>query len=270
MSAMVSAYFNRLFFCNLGERVCMMKRLVFVVAVACGVVASAASASASLINVDFSGSYTGQAATGASGDIWNTVSGGSSASNLSLKNSAGNATSVTMSYSAVGMYSSSSDTSMSFHGGTLDGLMSSYLYTNSSSTPIKVTLSGLAAGTYDLYLYSASNVKTRVTTFTGSTSVDTTGVSVVLGPNSASTLIQSTATVYDSTNTASTNYGVLELTVGTDGILTITSTMNSGESDLCGFQLVSVPEPKSVAMLLGGVLCLSIFTWRKRKMASAQ
>lgn len=226
------------------------------------------AAEASLINVDFgptpdghgtykSGdgeTYTGPGVTvGSASDTWNVTQMG--ASNLALVNSAGVATNVKMSVAANynGTAAAGSDfTSSAFRNLTWDCIG------GKPGSEITVTLTGLTAGTYDLYLYSVPPTdgegRWATWTITGSTTA-----SVAIGPNSkASTFIQGT------------NYGVVEVTVNNTGTLTITSatgTNASGtsESILNGFQLISVPEPASAAMLTFAAIGLLAYAWRKRR-----
>jgi hypothetical protein len=243
-----------------------MKHLVISSAVACLIVCSDSLTQASLISVDFgvaAGNYTtGQGVIGSASDQWNVVNNTSSrpiSGSTALTDSNGNATGVAMTYSASGL-SGNTASGYYFGGTSLQNLMCDYLFasTTFSTTKITLTLSGLAAGTYDLYLFSGAAYATspRTGTFTATTSVNTSGLSVTIYNQSCCSKFSEGAT-----------YGVLEVTVGSDGNLTITSNdaSSGGEVDLCGFQLQSVPEPASAALLIPIVVGFLAYAWRKRR-----
>ncbi len=209
---------------------------------------------AALINVDFGtgGGYSGLAmyAGGATSDTWNvaTTSSVTEANALSLVDAANQSTGVAMYYGgAAGIYNWS---------GTTNLLMKDYLYTdNPVGNSLSVYLTGLAEGTYDLYVYSQgdSGCGYRTTTFTAG------GQTLSVGP---------TAYNYAEFNEGE-NSGVLQgVTVGNDGLLTITATNASTGSNprgmLNGFQLTEVPEPGSIVLAVVGMVVLVVLPGCRR------
>jgi hypothetical protein len=247
-----------------------IRQSLLFLAVACSVALSANVVHASLINVDFgtsnSGSYgdatstaySGAAVVGTSGDVWNGTT--ATSGTVSLLGSSGIASGATMTYS--GSYMWCCGTGCSFGAGTntYRNLMNDYLIPGSGTTTDItvsnfVTLTGLAAGTYNLYIYSASDKTNRKATFTAATSVGSN--SVVIGPNSS----------YIDYFAPGVTYGLIQVTVGDTGTLTISVSKlaaDGSEIDIDGFQLQSVPEPASIVMLVSGALGVSAYAWRKR------
>ena len=192
---------------------------------------------AALINVDFNGgSYqngvangptqSGPAVIGVSGDYWNGFvdADPSVRTGEALLDSTGAATSVTLDYSAGFNYDSMSWGTSPFvtAKSPVADLMVEFIGAGAGSKAT-LTLHGLAAGKYDLYLYSApdsGNAQSRVTTF------QVNGLTNSVGPNnSAGELIEGT------------NYLHLIPTVGTDGLLNVSFDGGTGEGDLNGFQI---------------------------------
>jgi hypothetical protein len=246
----------------LSKGILAMKHLAIISMAAC-LAFAANTARADLINVDF-GSYgtamSGAAMVGSAGDTWNKIS--SSVTSSPLVNSAGVTVSgVTMTVSNASGYTccyyGSANHSPFAMDNSLYNLMSDYLYVKGNNTAT-ITLSGLAAGTYELYVYSEADTgidaRSRETQYTVATSSTTT--SVVVGPsNNATTLTQGA------------NYEILEIVVGSDKTVTISvaSAIANGEADVCGFQLQSVPEPASASLTVSAVIGLLAYAWRKRK-----
>jgi hypothetical protein len=171
-----------------------------------------------------------------------------------------------MAYGGVGAYSretsatSGSMTYPFYNNSNLQPLMGSFLYSTSASSathPLTFTLSGLAAATYDIYLYSCANASDREAKFTVATSIGTS--SVTIGPN----------TNLVGTLSEGITYELLQVAVGSDGGLKLTGSQVSGtELDLNGFQLqkvVVIPEPASMALLIFGAIGLLAYAWRKRR-----
>jgi hypothetical protein len=246
-----------------------MKRASFFAISACFAAFCAATVDASLINVDFgtdntttygdtvSAVYSGAAVVGASGDIWNATNALSGS--VALVDSAGLASGATMTYSGGNMYSIGG----SFESSTYKNLMHDYLIPGWSTTSASTfaTLTGLAAGTYKLYIYSASNAKDRQATFYAATSAGSS--SATIGPNSSY--------VGTFTNEEGVTYGVLDVTIRSGDTLTLSAISDTAgvEIDINGFQLQSVPEPASLALLTLGAIGVSIYAWRKHRKSAA-
>ena len=199
-----------------------------------------------LVNLQFTGftgggtpavTQTGNAVIGTAGDLWNTVfstSGsfsagtGFTASNavpVFLNDSSSNGTAVSLNYVADYLYNAGSGP---FASTPVAGLMSGVIAMQSGRTGT-LTLSNLAAGNYDLYIYGQNtSAQTR------SSSYSANGLSSVCGPNSSV-----------NTLTSPNNYVHLVPTVTSSGVLTITMTgVADGNSQINGFQLsgpLSVP-----------------------------
>jgi hypothetical protein len=129
-------------------------------------------------------------------------------------------------------------------------MMNDYLFNNAGGA-ITVSVGNLAAGTYDLYVYLASN---DANSGNRSATVNANGISLPATGNAEPSFL------------VGQNYLLLTPTVGASGVLTITesdlpSTGNAAtEVDMNGFQLqpavAAVPEPAS---LLAGALMLLPF-----------
>ena len=179
---------------------------------------------------------TGAAVVGTAGDVWN-HSGNGTGTAVALNNVAGTSSGVSLTWSGAG--------GVFQHDGGFSNptvtpwasLMTSYLYSTASST---LALTGLNASlTYDLYLYIqptwGGDGRTAAFTATG---LVTTGPVTTLGA------IPSLNTFVLGTNYV--KFSGLAPTAG--GNLTITYT-TPNEADLNGFQLQSVPEPGTWALL---------------------
>jgi hypothetical protein len=213
-------------------------------------------ASASLIDVNFyttgysppGGTATGAAVVGTANDQWNGIDGDpGSGSVSSLINTGGSPTGVTLTYNTSGF---GAITSLAQNTQPTPSMMNDYLYNNAGGS-ITVTLGNLAAGTYDLYVYLASNDGNGGER---SASVNANGITLTATGNAESSFM------------AGQNYLLLTPTVGASGVLTITESDNPStgnahtEVDFNGLQLASpiaaVPEPAS---LMAGALMLLPF-----------
>ena len=193
-----------------------------------------------LVNLQFTGftgggtpavTQTNDAVIGTVGDVWNTVfttagsfaagTGGtcSNATPIYLNDSANNGTAISLKF--VGDYIYNAGPGATFTGSPVAGLMSGLFGLQSSRTGT-LTLSNLAAGTYDLYLYGYNQgAQARSSTFNAN------GLSAVCGPNSGI-----------GTLTSPNNYIHLVPTVTSNGVLTITFVgAATGDAQLNGFQL---------------------------------
>ena len=199
-----------------------------------------------LVNLQFTGftgggtpavTQTGNAVIGTAGDLWNTVFStvgsftagtGLTASNstpIFLNDSSSKGTAISLNYVVDYLYNAGAGV---FASSPVAGLMSGVAAMQNGRTGT-LTLSNLAAGNYDLYIYGQnSSSQTR------SSSYSANGLSAVCGPNSS-----------DNALTSPNNYVHLVPTVTSSGVLTITMTgVADGNSQINGFQLsgpLSVP-----------------------------
>jgi hypothetical protein len=226
-----------LFFCFFEQKgIRAMRRLAVFSAVVCSVAFWAGAAQALLVNVDFGTDNTsdygdssstvqkGPAIVGAKDDVWNGTTA-KSGNDIKLKDAAGKASPVTMDFNGGHMYSIGT----SFDGTAYEALMHDYLIGNGDKSDDLVTLKGIPAGKYDLYLYSSADKTDRKAKFTVKTKDG--NASVEIGPNADNV----------GTFTKGITYGVVQVTVGDDGKLSIDAEKVGGsELNLNGFQLKSV------------------------------
>jgi PKD repeat protein len=191
------------------------------------------------INVQFDGTtYTGSHATpqvggaviGGGSDYWNPVSNPNPlvgdtnriSGSLVLSDANNYGTPMSLTYTANQDYNNGNNTPFHGSGSPAVNLMQASLVTLNSNTA-SVTMQGIPAGVYDLYLYSSASSSQQqiVTRFSANDSYDTTG------PNSGDNIL-----------TLETNYVHLTPTVTANGLLTIsfTGTAN-GQGNLNGVQL---------------------------------
>ena len=207
-----------------------------------------------LVNVDFEPNtddlQTGAGVVvGSAGDVWNSSD---ETAGMALVDSAGNATGVTMTMDAEWPAGKAVAGFERYQNTPQADLMIDGVF-GIDATPVTVTLTGVAAGEYDLYAYSGSNNgdPPRVTLVTAN------GVSKTIGPNSAVgtlTLVQGA------------DWEVLGVTVGGDQTLSIVgSVVSGGASNLTGFQLSQIPEPSTLILGLLGAVSLVAYAWRKRR-----
>lgn len=139
-------------------------------------------------------------------------------------------------------------------------LMDNYLAVISNTPASTITLTGLAAGNYDLYIYTQGD-------YASAGRMLTVGVSGLSSETSSSTVATA------STFVEGQNYLLFTPTVSAGGTLTMTLSNPSGsnEADMNGFQLVdlgpeagSAPEPGSLAMTAFGVLGVLCALRRRR------
>jgi hypothetical protein len=232
--------------------------------------AAGGGARADLINVDFNSSssptYIGPGVLGAAGDFWNGVGGPSLGANLPLRNAAGTATGVKISYSGSGLFFFDAEGAGTVFTGTpFDALLRDYMVADKSGQggPSTVTLSGLnSGGAYRLILFSIANSRGRDTSFTvGGVTQD-----VIAGP--------------DQFLKEGENFADFMATADASGNLVITvAAGNAVEGDLDGIQLTPftsppspvVPEPPTVALLaLGGGALAGWRRWRRRTVAGRE
>lgn len=232
-----------------------MKKLVML---AVGAVALPLMSQAATINFDMnsgsSATYTGVGAAPDAGTFWNGVSIDSGTTTLisisDALDSAGASTGVglTMTRNDTEAFRIYSDGSSG--NPTPGDLMQEYTYWDG----YEVTLTGLAAGTYNLYMYGHGNAEGQSTTFT---------LNPANGGDSASTSSYD-ATDFRNTTVAGEGYTWVKLTGTVDGsgILAVGGNQNDDPdisfSFLNGFQVEAIPEPATIGLvgLFGGGLLL--------------
>lgn len=241
-----------------------IRLVVCVAAIAC---LSANIAGATLIDVQVLGqstgnstlppSFSGAAATGTTGDIWNgyvvdsATNGAYSPAAIALTSSTGSATGVTFQTSVV---SGDNQAYVNVLGRSVSGLINSYVWTGGAAT---FTIAGLPANTpYELYVYGGS--PGNWTGYSMSVSVD------------GNTKTMSSATSFDSIGYSDgVNYAHYA-SVTSSGNGTIVGTFapsvgGNGYAIFNGVQLIgAIPEPSTIAMAATGVLGLLAYAWRKR------
>lgn len=221
-----------------------MKVSVHLVGAALGAALIGGAANATIIDVQFGGigAQTGAAVVGSAGDYWNqysatSVVGGAylnqnpNVTGAALMSSANSATGLSLSYSALGSYTSSTGNNTAFANTSNYNLMRGYLYANKNGV-ISATISGLTAGqSFTLYLYSQKDsayTGGRKETFTVN------GFASSITNSNASTFIQND------------NYSMFTGTANANGQIVIAATSTSSEIDLNGLQLITATNPGNV------------------------
>jgi hypothetical protein len=150
-------------------------------------------------------------------------------------------------------------------GGGNDKLMTSYLDGESNGVPAHATFSGLGAGPYDVYMYSADaqeSVKESGGFFVNGIQVPGSGDGSIGGPTFIRTMPGVTG-----------NYLLLsDVTPTAGGVIDIVDDGTSFRIPLNGVELVAVPEPVSLGLLSFGALCTGavglVGRWARRRQAS--
>lgn len=206
--------------------------------------------------------YSGGAVLGGAGDQWNLLAlptsgaGSQGANDVALRNAAGAATSVTLSYHTTG---SGAHFSSPFSGGPYDALLTSYLFADTeiagaSTGPGILTFSGLAPNaSYHLILYSVADTPGRGTRFTS-------------GDGQLSEVVRQAG---ETSFVEGANYADWTLSASRFGQITLVmsrveDTLKLGafpEANLNGIQLQgvianAVPEPAPALLLLSGLFAL--------------
>ena len=230
--------------------------LAVALAAAVTIGASAVTARATLIDVNFQGNtskystvgngvMTGAAVLGSAGDTWNNLAG-TAPDSANLLQSNNSTSGISLATSDSGDYG--------FTGGSPGNLMDGFLY-GTSGTKVILTLNGLPTNsTFELVVYgsdgSTSQADSITTSLTGSTVYTTTG---------------STSDIY-AANANGRAYAVIMGNTGSSTTLTVTAAYNTGAtySIVNGFQLETpAPEPAALALFGSGGLAL-LLVGRKR------
>ena len=242
-----------------------MKRITVLAAVGLAML-YAPAAYAALINVDFGnksdaksgGVFSGAAAIGSDGDTWNISTQTASGTLSSLVDSTNTPTNASVSWSAD---QASAVTSWQWNALMEDYLLLEKKPTDGPGNTLTATVSGIAAGVYDLHLYGGT---CRTSSGPLPKIIDLTVA--VGGSTVGEVTLDSTSLEFD--YVLGQNYGVFENVAIADGeTLTITGLNPSTTSTASfnGFQLQEVPEPATMMLLLIGALGLAVCAWRKRK-----
>lgn len=228
-----------------------------VLSIAVGVCWSSTAVATTLLNIDVNGvsgsqgdpaTYSGAAAIGAAGDVWNSYL-------VDRRPSSGL---IDPAQSDNLVYADTTASTVRFDltscwpdnlGG--NALMGQYAAVADSlgASSATFTLSGLApSSVYNLYLYGKQGWSTA-TTFT-------------VGTESQST----SSGAFDGTFTTGRDY-VRFANVAADATGTITGTMTAAAiyGAINGLQLQSVPEPSTIVLAAAGLIGLLAYAWRRRK-----
>jgi hypothetical protein len=180
---------------------------------------------------------------GTSNDAWNNLYPNSS--NVSLKNSTGVASGLTLTHDLGSSWYNSSYAPLS----SPFTILQAYNNLGNGRTSGTVTISGFTGGTYDLYIYNA---------FQWGPSYATTTTYTVSGTSKAvSNSVNATSFVDGG------NYVVFKDVTPVNGqvVITLTPTNTAGSTygSIAALQLVSVPEPVTIGLLAIGSI------WLKRR-----
>jgi hypothetical protein len=222
------------------------------------------TATAASINVDFgstnggSGVYVGTAVAPDAGTTWNGVTPAANVTPFAsytsgaLVDSLGGVTTASVTLINSWVYDGAADSVIA------PSLMLDYAFTQSADVTGVFTFSidGLTSGgLYDLYLYSDTGIQR--TTFDVGGDVK----------NVVNTAAQTEWTL-------GANYQLYTGLTATNGSITVTVSGNAFDPEtqtgafygvVNGFQVVPVPEPSTLALLVTGLLALVAYAWRKHK-----
>jgi hypothetical protein len=207
-------------------------------------VTATSAASAAAIDVQFSRDpgyqQTGAAVVGSAGDVWNNFLG--NASSGSLVDTAGAASGVSLSFSAALVYESN-PVDTQFTGTPYANLMQGYLYgfTDTSATDLK--FSGLTAGEeYGFWVYTQGDDNSR-------------GRSISLTANGGSTQVSTQTNA--SSFVLGDNYVYLTATANAGGVVDLVGRDLVAEGNINGVQVMAVPEPSTVVLMMAGFAFLA-------------
>ncbi|MEP6502464.1 MAG: PEP-CTERM sorting domain-containing protein [Betaproteobacteria bacterium] len=220
---------------------------------AAALVTATAAAGAATVDVQFSRdaghTQTGAAIVGSAGDLWNNFLG-NQASGVALFDTTGAASGVSLSFSSYGVYESDPGYTQ-FTGTPYANLMQGYLYSFTDTIGIDLKFSGLVAGQeygFVVYTQGDDNAGNR---------------SIGLSANGGS---QHVATQTDaSTFVPGNNYTYIVTTADANGVVDIFGQDLRGEANLNGVQMMAVPEPSAMVLLMAGFMFLAGAVVRKTR-----
>lgn len=222
---------------NSAVKACATGVMLFV-----GTLGVASAAEASLINIQFVNNsgigYTGAAVTGSAGDQWNLVRNFST-TGQALTDSGGNLTSATFSNFGHprGENGLHRGDTWAFSTTPYADLMQGYLFSDvSQSSPCLMTIAGLSAGSYNIYILTQGDSATAGRRL---------GVSI-----GSETQVANASVAAANTFILDQNYLKFSNVAMTGGELFIEWWMVAGEANINGIQIESaVPAPGAVALL---------------------
>ena len=207
--------------------------------------AASATHAATLVDVQFSNdashTQSGAAVVGNNGDAWNNFTSGHAGTG-SLVDVAGGASGVKLSFSASNFWEA--DPSYFHFAGQADAnLMQGYLVGYAGQPDITLNFTGLVAGhAYGFWVYTQGDDNSR-------------GRSISLSANGGA------AAIATQSNTGSfvlgDNVAYLTAVADHDGDVEIFGHDLVGEANINGVQLMAVPEPSEIVLLMAGGLLLA-------------
>ena len=216
-------------------------RLLSAVTTALLLTAVSAASASSAIDVQFSSgsghAQTGAAVIGQANDVWNDFTTGTLADQF-LVNTSGAQSGVTLSFSSAQSYESAASYTR-FTGTPYANLMQGYLV-GRGNPDLALTFGGLAAGQeYGFYIYTQGDDNSKNRSI---------GISANGGAQVSST--QSNIGTF----VEGDNYLYIVATANSSGVVDLKGRYLSGEANINGVQLLAVPEPSSVALLMAGLM----------------
>jgi len=207
-------------------------------------VASAAHGKA-LIDVQFSNgashAQSGAAVIGASGDAWNNFTTGAAGSG-SLVDTTNGASGVSLTFSANNFWEA--DSSYTRFTGLPDAnLMQGYLVGYGGQADIALAFSGLTAGQeYGFWVYTQGDDNSR-------------GRSISLSANGGAGVVATQTNA--SSFVLGDNYVYLTAFADQNGDIDLLGHDLNGEANINGVQLMAVPEPSAMVLLMAGAMFLA-------------
>ena len=215
--------------------------------------AASATHAATLVDVQFSNdashTQSGAAVVGKAGDTWNNLTSGHAGSG-SLVDVAGDASGVSLSFAASNFWES--DPSYFQFAGQADAnLMQGYLVGYAGQPDIALNFTGLVAGQqYGFWVYTQGDDNSA-------------GRSISLSANGGP------AAVATQTNTGSfaqgDDYVYLTATADSRGDVDLVGHDLNGEANIDGVQLMAVPEPSELVLVMAGALFIAGLVVRRKR-----